>query len=200
MVLNHCTVCAAYESDRGDQKRIPVKCDGGQILLLLNREQELSDNAKIRIDFFDSQIGCVKAYCGLAVRRNYDASIQAPWLADCEILEVAEIVEGRRSLRSGMEKETVFKGSNQEKYTGVIQNIGEGGIYFITWTRQQCGDMAEFSYCFVEMEYRMRVSILREEVFRDGRYGYGCQFLDYPKGAERDIKRYLHMRQSGRIW
>ena len=200
MVLNHCTVCAAYESDRGDQKRIPVKCDGGQILLLLNREQELSDNAKIRIDFFDSQIGCVKAYCGLAVRRNYDASIQAPWLADCEILEVAEIVEGRRSLRSGMEKETVFTGSNQEKYTGVIQNIGEGGIYFITWTRQQCGDMAEFSYCFVEMEYRMRVSILREEVFRDGRYGYGCQLLDYPKGAERDIKRYLHMRQSGRIW
>ena len=200
MVLNHCTVCAAYESDRGDQKRIPVKCDGGQILLLLNREQELSDNAKIRIDFFDSQIGCVKAYCGLAVRRNYDASIQAPWLADCEILEVAEIVEGRRSLRSDMEKETVFTGSNQEKYTGVIQNIGEGGIYFITWTRQQCGDMAEFSYCFVEMEYRMRVSILREEVFRDGRYGYGCQFLDYPKGAERDIKRYLHMRQSGRIW
>ena len=200
MVLNHCTVCAAYESDRGDQKRIPVKCDGGQILLLLNREQELSDNAKIRIDFFDSQIGCVKAYCGLAVRRNYDASIQAPWLADCEILEVAEIVEGRRSLRSGMEKETVFTGSNQEKYTGVIQNIGEGGIYFITWTRQQCGDMAEFSYCFVEMEYRMRVSILREEIFRDGRYGYGCQLLDYPKGAERDIKRYLHMRQSGRIW
>ena len=200
MVLNHCTVCAAYESDRGDQKRIPVKCDGGQILLLLNREQELSDNAKIRIDFFDSQIGCVKAYCGLAVRRNYDASIQAPWLADCEILEVAEIVEGRRSLRSGMEQETVFTGSNQEKYTGVIQNIGEGGIYFITWTRQQCGDMAEFSYCFVEMEYRMRVSILREEVFRDGRYGYGCQFLDYPKGAERYIKRYLHMRQSGRIW
>ena len=194
MVLNHCTVCAVYESDQGDQKRIPVKCDGGQILLLLNREQE------IRIDFFDSQIGCVKAYCGLAVRRNYDASIQAPWLADCEILEVAEIVEGRRSLRSGMEKETVFTGSNQEEYTGVIQNIGEGGIYFITWTRQQCGDMAEFSYCFVETEYRMRVSILREEIFRDGRYGYGCQLLDYPKGAERDIKRYLHMRQSGRIW
>ena len=90
--------------------------------------------------------------------------------------------------------------TKREEYTGVIQNIGEGGIYFITWTRQQCGDMAEFSYCFVETEYRMRVSILREEVFRDGRYGYGCQFLDYPKGAERDIKRYLHMRQSGRIW
>ena len=54
MVLNHCTVCAVYESDQGDQKRIPVKCDGGQILLLLNREQELSDTAKIRIDFGQS--------------------------------------------------------------------------------------------------------------------------------------------------
>lgn len=200
MVLNNCTVCAVYESEQGNQKRIQVKCSGEQIILLLNREQELSDTAEIRIDFFDSQIGCVKAYCGLAVRRNYDASIQAPWLADCDILEVIEIVEGRRSLRSGMEKETVFTGSSQEEFTGVIQNIGEGGIYFITRMRQQCGDSAEFSYCFVESEHRMRVNILREEVFRDGRYGYGCQFLGYPKGAERDIKRYLHMRQSGRIW
>lgn len=200
MVLNHCTVCAVYESDQGKQKRIQIKCDGGRILLLLNREQEVSDEAKVRIDFFDSQIGCVKAYCGLNVRRNYDSSIQAPWLADCEVLEVIEIVEGRRSVRLGMEKETVFTDSNQEEYTGVIQNIGEGGIYFITWTKQQCGELAEFSYCPVETEYRMKVNILREETFRDGRYGYGCQFVDYPKGAERDIKRYLIMRQSGRIW
>lgn len=200
MVLNNCTVCAVYGPGQGEQKRVQVKCSGEQIILLLKREQELSDTAKIRIDFFDSQIGCVKAYCGLSVRRNYDASIQAPWLADCDILEVAEIVEGRRSLRSGMEKETLFTGPGQESFTGVIQNISEGGIYFITRTRQQCGDSADFSYCFVEKEYQMRVNILREEVFRDGRYGYGCQFMEYPKGAERDIKRYLHMRQYGRIW
>lgn len=200
MILEHCTVCAVYEPDQEKQKRIQIKCNGGRIMLLLSREQELSDTEKIRIDFFDSQIGCVKAYCGITVRRNYDAAIQAPWIADCEILEVIEIVEGRRSLRLGMEKETVFTDSNQEEYTGVIQNISEGGIYFITWTKQQCGDLADFSYCFTETEHRMKVSILREETFRDGRYGYGCQFLDCSKGAKMDIKRYLYMRQSGRIW
>ena len=200
MVLNHCTVCAAYESDRGDQKRIPVKCDGGQILLLLNREQELSDNAKIRIDFFDSEIGCIKAHCAVAVRSNYDPSIPAPWVADCDILDVIEIVEARRSLRSNMEKETIFSSPEQAEFGGIIQNISEGGIYFITRTKLQYDGILEFSYCFVETEYRMKALIIREEVFRDGRFGYGCQFLEFPKGAERDIKRYLHMRQSGRVW
>lgn len=200
MVLNHCTVCSVYETDDAQQKRIPVKCTGGQILLLLNREQELSDAADIRIDFFDSEIGCVKSNCALSVRSNYDASIPAPWVADCDILDVVEIVEARRSIRYKMEKETVFSCLGQEEFGGIIQNISEGGIYFITRTRQQCDSVVEFSYCFVEKEYRMKVLVLREEIFRDGRYGYGCQFLEFPKGAERDIKRYLHMLQSGRVW
>ena len=98
MVLNHCTICSVYETADADQKRIPVKCAGEQILLLLKREQELSDTVNIRIDFFDSEIGCIKAHCAVVVRSNYDPSIPAPWVADCDILDVIEIVEARRSL------------------------------------------------------------------------------------------------------
>ncbi len=199
MVLNNCKVCAVYEPDHVTQKRIPVQCKGEQVTLLMSREHELSDSSQILIDFFDSQIGCVKAYCELAVRQNYDTSIQAPWIADCEIQEVLEIVEGRRSVRTKMEKEVTFTSPTGESFSGVIQNISEGGIYFITRTRQQCDDTAVFSYSFVEKEYQMSVLILREEVFRDGRYGYGCQFLAMPKGAGRDIKIYQHMLQNGRI-
>ncbi len=200
MVLNHCTICSVYETADADQKRIPVKCAGEQILLLLKREQELSDTVNIRIDFFDSEIGCIKAHCAVVVRSNYDPSIPAPWVADCDILDVIEIVEARRSLRSNMEKETIFSSPEQAEFGGIIQNISEGGIYFITRTKLQYDGILEFSYCFVETEYRMKALIIREEVFRDGRFGYGCRFLEFPKGAERDIKRYLHMRQSGRVW
>lgn len=199
MVLNNCKVCAVYEPDLTAQKRVQVKCMGEQVMLLMSREHELSDSAKVRIDFFDSQIGCVKTYCELAVRQNYDTSIQAPWIADCEIQEVIEIVEGRRSIRTRMEKEAAFISSEGENFSGVIQNISEGGIYFITRTRLRCDSTVSFSYCFVEKEYQMNVLLLREEIFRDGRYGYGCQFLELPKGAGRDIKIYQHMRQNGRI-
>lgn len=199
MVLNHCTVCSVYEQDQTVQKRIPVKCNGEQVILLLSREHELSDSARTRVDFFDSQIGCVKSYCELTVRQNYDASMQAPWVADCEIQEVIEIVEGRRSIRTKMEKEAIFTSPDGESFHGVIQNISEGGIYFITRARQQCEGTAVFSYSFVETEYQMTVLFLREEIFRDGRYGYGCQFLELPKDAGRDIKIYQHMLQNGRI-
>ncbi len=200
MVLNHCTVCAVYESDHAVQKRIRVKCDGEQITLLLKREHELPDLSKLRIDFFDSQIGCVKTYCELAVRRNIDPSVAALWVADCEILETIEIVEGRRSVRAQMEKEIVFTLSGQDDFSGAIQNISEGGIYFITARKLPCDGTIEFSYRFIEKECRMKAVILREEPFRDGRYGYGCQFLELPRETQRDIRQYVYLRQQGRIW
>lgn len=200
MVLNQCTVCTVYGAEDTAQKRVPVKCAGEQIILLLKLEHELSDSSKIRIDFFDGQIGCVKTNCELTVRRNYDSAIPAPWIADCSILEVIEIIEGRRSVRAKMEKEVTFTHSEQGDFRGVIQNISEGGLYFVTNTQLQCDDSVSFSHCFIEKEHQMEAVILREEVFRDGRFGYGCQFLALSRDAERDIKQYVYLRQQGRIW
>lgn len=199
MILNNCTTCAVYMPDLS-QRRIQVTCSQEQILLLLKRESELPDLAKVRIDFFDGQIGCIKADCELAVRQNYDPSITTPWVADCEILEVLEIIEGRKSVRATMEKEATFSAPGKEEFKGVIQNISEGGIYFITRTRLQCNDAVKFSYCFLEKEYRMEVVILREEDLRDGRYGYGCQFLMLPLVVQKDIRQYVYLRQQGMIW
>lgn len=198
MVLNHCNVCAVHESEDAE-KRVQVKCDGERIMLLLKREHELEDSSRIRIDFFDSQLGCVKTYCEIAVRQNIDPSLPAIWVADCEILETIEIVEGRRSVRAQMEKEAMFSIEGQDYFKGKIQNISEGGIYFITTKRLVCGSSIEFSYTFIENIHEMEVTILREEDFHDGRYGYGCQFLVLPVDALKDIKQYVFLRQQGRI-
>ncbi len=200
MVLDHCAVCTVYESGDEVQKRISVKCNGEQIKLILKSEHELSDAPRVQIDFFDSQMGCVKTYCEITVRENTDPSVAAEWVADCEILETIAIVEGRRSIRAQMEKEVIFSDQGQDEFSGVIQNISEGGIYFITTKRLLCGDTAGFSYCFLEKEHRMEVMILREEIFRDGRYGYGCQFLVLSREAQRDIKQYVYLRQQGKVF
>lgn len=200
MVLNGCNVCAVYESGDEVQKRVQVKCNGEQITLLLKREHELSDSSRVRIDFFDSQIGCVKTYCEISVRKNIDPSLAAAWVADCEIMETIEIVEGRRSIRAQMEKEAVFSIQEDEEFDGVIQNISEGGIYFITTKKLSCNDTVGFLYSFIEEEHYMEVTILREEIFRDGRYGYGCQFLVLSREAQRDIKQYVYLRRQGRVF
>lgn len=85
-------------------------------------------------------------------------------------------------------------------FEGTTQNISEGGVYFITRTRLSCEDTVAFSYQFVDKEYRLKAVILREEDLRDGRYGYGCQFLDIPKEARRSIQQYVYLRQQGQIW
>lgn len=200
MVLNNCTICSVYESEDAAPQRIRVKCTKDRITLFLKRGDELPDSEQVRIDFFDGQIGCIKTYCEVMVRRNYDAAVPEPWIADCDILSVSEIVQGRRSLRAKMEKEIPMNSFRQGEFRGDIQNISVNGIYFITRTRLRDDDTIEFKYSFVEKEYQLKVVVIREEDFRDGRYGYGCQFLELPNGAERDIQQYIFRRQHGQVW
>lgn len=200
MVLNQCTTCTVYGQEGQDQRKIPVKTAGDQVMLLLKRENELSDSSDVRIDFFDGRIGCVKTNCELLVRRNYDSSISSPWVADCEIQEVIEIIEARRSIRMTMEKEVTFTSRGKEDFRGVIQNISEGGIYFITRTRLKRDDTVLFSYSFIERKFEVEAVVLREEDLRDGRFGYGCQFLELTVDAQRDIRQYVYLRQQGMIW
>ena len=140
MVLSNCTTCTVYGDDTGDRKRIRVKCFGDRIVLYLKRENDLPDEARVRIDFFDGQIGCIKTYCELIARRNLDASVAEPWMADCEILEVTEIIQGRRSLRTKMGQEITVTSFRQGEFSGDLQNISEDGIYFITRTRLRGDD------------------------------------------------------------
>ncbi len=199
MVFNHCTVCAVYGPDGETQKRVPVNCAGEQITLLPGTEHELSDSAKVRIDFFDSLIGYVQTECRLAVRKNDDPAIQSAWVADCSILEVLQIREMRRFIRVGLGKEVVMTLLGKGDFEALIQNISEGGIFFVSTTRVQCGDIVSFSYCFMEQEYQMKAEVLREEELLNGRYGYGCQFQELPKGAGRDIRQFVYLREQGRI-
>lgn len=199
MVLNHCTTCTVYEPGDSIQTKIQVKCEGERIILFSGKAQELSDTSSVRIDFFDSQKGRIRTNCKIVVRKNEDQSISSPWTADCEIQEVIEIVESRRSVRTAMEKEAVFTVPGKDDFRGVIQNISEGGIYFIAETRLQRNDTVMFSYCFVEKECEMEVVILREEELDDGHYGYGCQFLEMTVDAQKDIRQYVSMRRQGMV-
>ncbi len=200
MVLSNCTVCSVCGSDPSTQKRIRVQCVGDRIILYLKRENELSGSEKVRIDFYDEQIGCIKADCELIIRKNNDLSDQEPWIADCEILEVVEIAQSRRNLRAKVANEITLTSFRQGDFEGDIQNISVDGLYFITKTRLECDDTIEFCYTFVEREYRLKAIVLREENFRDGRYGYGCQITEFPQEAKRDVQLYIFKRQQGRIW
>lgn len=201
MVLNDCTICSVYGPDNATlQARVRVKCTGEQITLHFKKSDEITESERVRIDFFDSKIGYIQTYCELYVRRNYDPLILEPWMADCEILEVIDIVQRQKDLRARMEREVRFVSSAHGEFTGVIQNISGGGLYFVTRTRLDIDEEFEFCYTFIKKEYELRAIILREQNLHNGRYGYGCQFLRIPKSAERDIRQYVYKQQLSKVW
>lgn len=200
MVLNNCTVCSIYKSDNADPIRVRVKCTGERITLHFQKNNELSDSDRIRIDFFDGQIGYIKTYCELTVRKNYDPLILEPWMADCEILEVVDIIQRQKELRARMEKEISFHSLSQGEFVGAIKNISVGGLYLTTKTRLECDELFEFTYCFMKKEHTVKAVVLREQTAKKDLYGYGCQFVDLPKAAERDIRQFVYKQQLLRAW
>lgn len=200
MVLKNCTICSVYGPDDELQARVRVKCSEERITLHFNKDGEITDSERIRIDFFDGQIGYIKTYCELVVRKNSDPYVLEPWIADCEILEVIEISQRQKDLRARMERDASFTSIKSGTFTGVIQNISVGGLYFTTKTRLAVDDIVEFRYCFIKKDHQMEAVILRERDLKNGTYGYGCQFLNLPKGVERDIRQYVYKQQLSRIW
>lgn len=200
MVLNNCTICSVYNPDNVLISRIRVKCTGEQITLHFKKSDELSDSERIRIDFFDSRIGYIKTYCEVSVRRNYDPFILEPWLADCEILEVVDIVQRQKDLRAKIDRTITFTSASRGTFEAVIQNISVGGLYFVTKTRLNIEEEFEFYYTFIKKEHRLNAIILREQELPNGKFGYGCQFRRLPNSAERDIRQFVYKQQLSKVW
>lgn len=200
MVLNNCTICSVYGPDDNMIARVRVKCTGERITLHFQKSDELSDSERIRIDFFDGQIGYIKTYCEIYVRKNYDPLILEPWIADCEILEVAEIVQRQKDLRAKMERDITFTSTARGEFNGVIQNISVGGLYFVTKTRLNLEEEFTFQYTFIKKEHSLKAVVLREQDLHNGRYGYGCQFIRLPNNAERDIRQFVYKQQLSKVW
>lgn len=200
MVLNNCTICSVYNPDDILIARVRVKCTGERVTLHFKKNDELSDSERIRIDFFDGQIGYIKTYCEISVRKNYDPLILEPWMADCEILEVEEIVQRQKDLRAKMERTIICVSPSHGKFEGIIQNISVGGLYFVSNTDLDNEEQFEFNYTFIKKEHRLNAIILRKQDLRNGRFGYGCQFRRLPNSAERDIRQFVYKQQLSKVW
>lgn len=203
MILKNCNSCIIFEpgSESEILLRARVRClDDNKITLHFEDESGLSEHTdRLRIDFCDSQIGYVKTFSELEVRKNTDSYILEPWIADCKILETIEILQRQQELRVRMAKETAFQSKHHGQFTGTIENISVGGFYMTANTQLEVGEYLEFQYCFMKKPQELQASILRETVVKDGYFGYGCQFSHLPKSAERDIRQFVYRQQLNKV-
>ncbi len=201
MILKNCSTCTVYGMEEGIVVRARVRCIDERITLHFDDNNDLGLHTdRLRVDFFDSQVGYIKTFCELEIRKNTDPYILEPWLADCVILEILEILQRQKELRVRMVREATFITAAHGSFRGIIQNISVGGIYMTASTKMDIGEHFEFQYHFSKKDQEIQGKVLRVTLIRDNYYGYGCQFVELPKSTERDIRQYVYRKQLNSAW
>lgn len=201
MILKDCSTSIVYDKEDEILFKAHVRCTGDKVILHFETQKELDvEQNGVRVDFFDSQIGCIKTLCNLLIRKNTDPWVLEPLMADCTILQVFETLQRQKDLRVKVNTKIDFVSLMHGHFEGTIENISGGGLFLSTTTQLTPGEEFEFQYCFIKREHTVRAKILRETELPKGRFGYGCQFINLTNGAERDIRQYVYKQQLNKIW
>ena len=201
MILKDCSTCMVYDTSGELLVKARVMSVEERITLHFEDDSKLGpDTDKLEIDFFDSQMGCIKTYSSLVVHKNTDPWVLEPWMAQCEILEIRETIQRQKDLRVKLEKELEFTSTVHGHFMGTIHNISVGGIMLYTEMPLTVDEEIEFRYCFLKREYEVKAVLRREQEMIKKRHVYGCQFIDLTKSAERDIRQFVFKQQLKRIW
>lgn len=196
MILKNCSSCVIYGSGEDVAIRSRVHFMDGKIKLYFDDNDALEAHAdRIRVDFFDSQVGYIKTFCELEIRENTDPYILEPRVADCKILEILEVLQRQEDLRVRTNKEATFISDSHGSFSGVIQNISVGGLYMTTSTKMEIDEHFTFEFIFSKTAQEIEGKVLRETIIRDNHFGYGCQFVRLPKNIEREIRQYVYRKQ-----
>lgn len=201
MVLRECSACTIYRDSDDLRIRARVSVLENKITLYFEGEEDVlgPDPITLNIDFYDNQAGYIKTLCNVRAGENTDPWVLEPWYADCEILEVIEILQRQKDLRVRLEEEVEFVSVKHGHFKGIIQNISVGGILLSTKMPLSLNEQFEFSYFFLKKEQQVRAVTIREQNLGKDGYGYGCQFLNLTKGAERDIRQFVFRQQLKKI-
>lgn len=201
MILKDCSTCMIFDPDDKLLMKARVMSVEADITLHFDDDSSLGpDTERMRVDFFDSQMGCIRTFSRLVVRQNTDPWILEPWAAQCEILEIIETIQRQKDLRVRLEKDLEFSSTLHGHFMGTIHNISVGGIMLYTEMPLDIHEEIEFSYCFLKREYTVRAVILREQEMIKKSHVYGCQFMDLTKSAERDIRQFVFRQQLKKIY
>ncbi len=201
MILKNCSTCIINGTEDNVRVKARVNCIDERIILYFDDKNVLGMKTdRLEVDFCDSQVGFVKTFCELEIRKNTDPYILEPWSADCKILEMIEILQRQKELRVRLVKEVNFISAMYGHFTGIIQNISVGGIYLTTHTRLSIGSEFEFRYYFTKNPHEIRAKVLRETLIRDNHFGYGCRFIDVPNSVEREIRQFVYRQQLNKMW
>ncbi|MFR1832430.1 MAG: PilZ domain-containing protein [Lachnospiraceae bacterium] len=193
MMLKDCDRCLVYTPDGGRLAEARVEFIKDKCSLFFNTYHLKDCKFKTRVDFYDMQKGLVIAYCLIIIRRNPAfPNMVEPWTADCDILEVKNVVQRQKDVRAKVKLEMMFSSEKHGSFFGVIENLSAGGFFVTTGQALEKDEKITFSYVFKRLERKFEAMAIRASSQPDGKYGYGCIFLNLTDGADAAIRSYVY--------
>ena len=120
-----------------------------------------------------------------------------PWIGECVILDVKQVVQRQKDIRVKVNMDMKFKRcSDGTEFFGTIGNLSAGGLYVITKVSLLKGERIGFSYNFRTLERPFEAEVLRVGQAGEKGYGYGCRFLGLTDGGEAAIRGFVYKKQK----
>ncbi|MCI8741124.1 MAG: PilZ domain-containing protein [Lachnospiraceae bacterium] len=192
MVLKKCNKCIIYNLKGEKLSEARVVHYAETVTLYLKETNIREAKFKAKVNFYDELAGVVRTMCTLVVRRN-PAYPKNPELmmADCDIQGVNDVVQRQKDVRVNVHIETPFFSPKYGSFYGTISNLSAGGIYLVTRQILEPDSVISFDYRFRSLMRHFEVMALRAKPEANGRYGYGCCFLNLTDGADAAIRSFV---------
>lgn len=205
MVLKDCSRCMVYTPQGKPIGEAAVMHTRDYVSLYFEAYEMRDARMFTTVDFYDDRVGLVRAVCELLIHRNPSfPDIPHPWMADCKIRDVKDILQRQQDIRAKVHIETRFESEHHGSFYGTITNISAGGLYVEAGQPLNRDELISFQYNFrtgtVARTFHART--IRAKRLGDIEYGYGCCFVGLSDNAEASIREFvfraLKERDKGR--
>lgn len=195
MVLKDCSRCMVYTPQGVRMSEAGVVHTKEAVTMYFDNYKLHDARFTTRVDFFDDQAGLIITASEMVIRRNPKyPEMPQPWMADCKILDVKEIVQRQRDIRAKVYLEVEFTSEKHGSFYATIRNISAGGMYITTTQQLERNEQIAFKYCFRTLERRFEAVALWGKRVDGGRFGYGCRFVRLTAGAESAIREFVYKK------
>lgn len=196
MILKKCSSCLVYTAKGSRLSEAKVVHTGDQVTLYFPHYHMRDARFKAQVDFYDEFSGLIRAACELVIHRNpkYPEMVE-PWMADCVIFSVNDVIQRQQDVRVKVNLELMFTLTDHGEFFGTILNLSAGGMQILTKQPLDRNDKISFSYSFKTLERRFEAIVRWVKRVDGGQFRYGCQFINLTDGAESAIRKYVYKKQ-----
>ncbi|MCI8513227.1 MAG: PilZ domain-containing protein [Lachnospiraceae bacterium] len=193
MVLKDCSRCMVYTPKGKPFGEAAVTHTRDYVSLYFDLYEMRDMRMFTTVDFYDDRVGLVRAVCELVIHRNPSfPDIPHPWMANCVIKEVKDVLQRQRDIRAKVHIETRFESEHHGSFYGTITNLSAGGLYVEAGQPLNRDERISFEYNFRSVSRTFHARTIRAKRLGDIKYGYGCSFMGLSDNAEASIREYVY--------